>query len=110
MIPEVDRPLVAPLQPVQPEHLHVVGEAEPAEVVDRASRHDGDRRAVGQRGDGLEHPGQQLGVVGVGDDRRQHAVDVESDEQRPLERGSVVGDGVRVVERRAVHRDDPLAV
>ena len=34
----------------------------------------------------VEHAGQQPGVVGVGDDRRQHAVDVEADEQRPGQR------------------------
>ena len=45
---QLDLPLVAPLQPVQPEHLHDVREPEPGEVLDRAARHDGHRRAVGQ--------------------------------------------------------------
>ena len=39
-------------------------------------------------------PGQQHGVVGVGDDRGQHAVDVEADEQRAGERGGDRGDVV----------------
>ena len=29
-----------------------------------------------------EHPGGQRGMVGVADDRREHAVDVEADQQR----------------------------
>ena len=53
----------------------------------------------GQLGDGVEHAGQQLGLVGVGDDRGEHTVDVEPDQQRPREAGGGRRHGGRIVER-----------
>ena len=58
---------------------------------------------VGQLGDGVAHPRQQLGVVGMGDDRRQHAVDIEADQQRPLELRTVAGELDRIVVRTHGH-------
>ena len=75
-----------------------VREAEAGEVLDVAARHDADRGAAGQIDEGVEHAGQQRGVGGVGDDRREHAVDVEGGEQRAAEGGDLVGDGHRIVE------------
>ena len=95
---QLDRPLVAPFEAVQPEHRDLLGELEPREVVDRAPRHDGHRGDRGQLGDGVEHARQQRGLVGAGDDRRQHTVDVEADEQRPPERRRGRRHADRVVE------------
>ena len=55
---------------------------------------------AGQPTDGIEEAGEQGGVGGMGDDRSEHAVDVEGGEQRPPQRRDLAGDGRRVVERR----------
>jgi hypothetical protein len=67
---------------VAADHLDVLTETESTEVVHGTTRHDGDAHP-GEIGDGvddIEDAVHEHGRIGVTDDRRQDAVEVESDQ------------------------------